>query len=138
MVEGFPQIITNNRSALTFLGVSADIIGIKPSFAFNLIAIVNASSAIGRLASGALAVPFGAVNIMAIFTTLAGVFTYVWGYVTSKVAFTVVVVLYGCVTETKLPLNADIEAKYVHVGYRQGPLSASFPSPWPSSGRRTT
>ena len=92
------------------MGVSADIIGIKPSFAFNLIAIVNASSAIGRLASGVLAVPFGAVNIMAIFTTLAGVFTYVWGYVTSKVAFTVVVVLYGCVTETKLPLNANIEA----------------------------
>lgn len=86
---------SQTRTALTFLGVSAELIGIKPSFAFDLVAIVNAFSAIGRLGSGALAMSFGAVNVMAIFTVLAAVFTYIWGFVTTKAAFTAITILYG-------------------------------------------
>lgn len=58
-------------------------------------AIVNAASAVGRLGSGVLALSFGAVNTMAIFTTLAAALTYTWGYVSTEAAFTVVTILYG-------------------------------------------
>lgn len=86
---------TQRLIALVFLGVSAELVGIRPSFALDLVAIVNAASAVGRLGSGVLALSFGAVNTMAIFTTLAAALTYTWGYVSTEAAFTVVTILYG-------------------------------------------
>ncbi|KAL5531067.1 hypothetical protein ACEPAG_3943 [Sanghuangporus baumii] len=82
-------------SPLTFLSVSAELIGIDRSLAFYLVAIANGASAVGRLGSGVLAVSYGPVNVMVICTALAAVFTYIWPFVTTKGAFTAVTVLYG-------------------------------------------
>ncbi|EJD00224.1 MFS general substrate transporter, partial [Fomitiporia mediterranea MF3/22] len=80
---------------LTFLSVSAELIGIDSKFAFYLVAIANGASAIGRLTSGAIAVKYGPVNVMVIFTALAAAFTYSWPFVETKSAFVTVTVLYG-------------------------------------------
>ncbi|KAJ7284409.1 major facilitator superfamily domain-containing protein [Mycena rebaudengoi] len=65
---------------LIFISVAAVSIGIDPNFAFYLIAIANASSAIGRVFSGALALWFGPLNVMAFFMVLAATCTYVWPF----------------------------------------------------------
>ncbi|OCB85136.1 MFS general substrate transporter [Sanghuangporus baumii] len=80
---------------LTFISVSAELIGLDPSFSFYLVAIANAASAVGRLSSGVLAVSYGPVNVMVICTALAAVFTYIWPFVTTKASFIAATILYG-------------------------------------------
>lgn len=109
---------------LTFLGVSAIQIGFSPSIAFYLIAVANANTAVGRLVSGALAVRFGAINIMVLFTLMAGVVTYIWPFVRSHTAFIVLTCLYGYVINLDL-LNAVLISWLS--GSLRAPLSVYFP-----------
>lgn len=82
-------------TVLTYIEVSADAANIDANFAFYLISIANAASAVGRLASGVLADRFGAMNVMIPFTALAGVLTYVWPLVKSQAGYAVLAVFYG-------------------------------------------
>lgn len=65
------------------------------SLAFYLVAVINATSAIGRVGGGVLAVRYGAMNVMLLTTPFAALFTYVWPYMKSEASFIAVVALYG-------------------------------------------
>ncbi|EKM50482.1 uncharacterized protein PHACADRAFT_213401 [Phanerochaete carnosa HHB-10118-sp] len=80
---------------LTFLSVSAVSIGIDSSLAFYIVGVCNATSAFGRLLSGVLAVQYGGLNVMIVFTTLAAAMTYVWPFVDSHGGFIAIICLYG-------------------------------------------
>lgn len=80
---------------LTFLSVSAIDIGIDNNLAFDLVAISNAVSALGRLIGGVYAFKYGPINAMIFFTSLAAVCTYIWPFVTSQTGFIVITCLYG-------------------------------------------
>ncbi|GJE91214.1 MFS general substrate transporter [Phanerochaete sordida] len=80
---------------MTFLSVSAEAIGINSALAFYLVSVANAASGLGRVLSGALAVRFGALNVMIVCTALAGAMTYVWPFIHSQDGFIAVVWLYG-------------------------------------------
>lgn len=83
--------------ALTFISVSATNIGIDSNSAFYMVAIANGASAIGRLLSGGLAIPYGPVNVLIVFLMFATAFIYAWPFVKSKNGFIIITVLYGCV-----------------------------------------
>ncbi|KZV86299.1 MFS general substrate transporter [Exidia glandulosa HHB12029] len=82
-------------TALTFVTLSAESIGIRNSLAFYLVAIVNATSAIGRVGGGVLAVRYGPINVMVLGTIPTALFTYLWPYMTTQASFIAVVSLYG-------------------------------------------
>jgi MCP family monocarboxylic acid transporter-like MFS transporter 10 len=63
-------------SVLTYIATYATQNGISESTAYNLVSLANASSLIGRLVTGLLADQYGALNIMAPFTLLAGILTF--------------------------------------------------------------
>jgi nitrate/nitrite transporter NarK len=66
-----------------------------PNFAFYLVTIANASSAIGRIMSGALALRFGPLNVMAVFMVFAAAFTYIWPFVQNHHGYIAVTFFYG-------------------------------------------
>ncbi|KAJ7881048.1 major facilitator superfamily domain-containing protein [Mycena olivaceomarginata] len=80
---------------LIFISVGAVFIGMDPNFAFYLVAIANASSAVGRVLSGALALRFGPLNVMALFMVLAATCTYIWPFVDSHSGYIAITVFYG-------------------------------------------
>ncbi|GJE91215.1 MFS general substrate transporter [Phanerochaete sordida] len=80
---------------LTFLSVSAVVIGINSALAFYLVGVCNATSAAGRLLGGVLALRAGALNVMIACTALAAAMTYVWPFVASHAVFIVLVCVYG-------------------------------------------
>ncbi|KAJ7500229.1 major facilitator superfamily domain-containing protein [Mycena galericulata] len=80
---------------LIFISVAGVFIGIDPDFAFYLVAIANASSAIGRITSGALALRFGPLNVMAMFMILAATCTYIWPFVTDHHGYVAITIFYG-------------------------------------------
>lgn len=82
-------------TTLTFLSVSAVQIGIDESLAFYLVAISNGSSALGRFLGGLYAFKYGPVNAMIFFTSIAGVLTYVWPFITSHSGFIGLSCVYG-------------------------------------------
>lgn len=87
---------------LTFLSVSSLLLGFSESLAFYVVSIANATSAVGRLAGGILAVKYGPVNILIFFTTIAAVCTYIWPFVATKSGFIVLTCFYGYVSPTSL------------------------------------
>ncbi|KZV79268.1 MFS general substrate transporter [Exidia glandulosa HHB12029] len=80
---------------MTFVTLSAEKIGIANALAFYMVAVFNATSGVGRVLGGGLAVKYGPINVMAIFTVFAAAFTYAWPYTTSQGAFIAVISLYG-------------------------------------------
>ncbi|KAI6124765.1 major facilitator superfamily domain-containing protein [Pisolithus croceorrhizus] len=80
---------------LTYLPVSATAVGMSNYFSFYLVAIANAASGFGRLSAGFLADHIGPLNAMIPFTSLAGVLTFAWPYVSSRGALIGVSVVYG-------------------------------------------
>ena len=72
--------------------------GIDENFSFYLVSIANAGSALGRISAGLLADRFGALNIMIPATTVAGILTYIWPFVTTKGGYIAVALVYGCVS----------------------------------------
>lgn len=80
---------------LTFLSVSAVKIGISSSLAFYLIAISNATSAIGRILGGIYAFKYGPINALIAFTSVAAICTFIWPFIISETAFIVITCFYG-------------------------------------------
>lgn len=100
---------------LTYVGISALVLGIPPDLSFYLVAIANASSLFGRYVSGALSDRIGAnpsnpltilvrlivsdilgpMNVMIPFTAAAGILTYAWPFARSQGSLIAVVILYG-------------------------------------------
>lgn len=85
---------------LTFVSVSAEAIGISSSLSFYLVAVINGVSAFGRLISGGLALKYGPLNVMIIFTTVTAITTYIWPFVTVHSSFIVVTCIYGWVVHS--------------------------------------
>ena len=83
-------------AVLTYLDVGAISHGISPNFSFYLIAIANASSAVGRLAAGFAGDKLGAVNTLLPSTLFAALMTYAWPFARTQSALVAVAVLYGC------------------------------------------
>ncbi|KAF9461812.1 MFS general substrate transporter [Collybia nuda] len=82
-------------TVLTYVGISALVLGIPPDLSFYLIAIANASSLFGRYTSGAISDRVGPMNVMIPFTAAAGILTYAWPFARSQGSLIAVVVLYG-------------------------------------------
>ncbi|THU83985.1 MFS general substrate transporter [Dendrothele bispora CBS 962.96] len=82
-------------TVLTFVSLRAVSIGFSQDLAFDLVAISNALSALGRLSGGIYALKYGAINAMIIFTSVAAVVTYIWPFVTGHAGYVVVICLYG-------------------------------------------
>ena len=62
---------------------------------FYLVAIANASSSVGRLASGLAANRLGALNILIAFSFIAAIFTISWPFAKSLGSLLAISVLYG-------------------------------------------
>ncbi|KAL0946435.1 hypothetical protein HGRIS_012658 [Hohenbuehelia grisea] len=82
-------------TVLTYIDVSATHMGISPDFSFYLVAIVNASSGLGRFISGIVADMYGPMNAMIPMTAFAAVLTFAWPFAQNMRALIVVAVLYG-------------------------------------------
>ncbi|KLO19242.1 MFS general substrate transporter [Schizopora paradoxa] len=108
---------------LTFLSVSSLLIGFTESLAFYVVSIANATSAVGRMAGGVLAVKYGPVNILIFFTTIAAVCTYIWPFVSTKAGFIVLTCFYGISSGAFVglfPLGPLTLGDTSHVGRRTG------------------
>ncbi|RDB23012.1 Riboflavin transporter MCH5 [Hypsizygus marmoreus] len=82
-------------TVLTYVSISALVLGISPDLSFYLLAIANASSLFGRYASGLLCDRYGPMNVMIPFTAAAAILTYAWPFAHSKASLITVIVLYG-------------------------------------------
>ncbi|KAL4064203.1 major facilitator superfamily domain-containing protein [Scleroderma yunnanense] len=91
-------------TVLTYLPTSANLVGIENGYGFYLVAIANASSAIGRLSAGWLADRVGPLNVMIPFTAVAGIMSFVWPLATSQGSLTAVSVIYGIACGTYVSL----------------------------------
>lgn len=86
--------------------------GVSSDYSFYLVAITNASSAVGRLVTGLavdktgrlwvskgsrmlIAFEIGAINFIAPTTFFAGIITFAWPFARSGSSFTAIAVLYG-------------------------------------------
>ncbi|KAF8146854.1 MFS general substrate transporter [Mycena galopus ATCC 62051] len=82
-------------TVLTYIGISATSVGISPDFSDYLISIANAASLFGRITAGLTTDKFGAVNIIAPFSAVAAIMTYVWPLARSKGSFVAIAIVYG-------------------------------------------
>ncbi|TFY79816.1 hypothetical protein EWM64_g4196 [Hericium alpestre] len=82
-------------TVLTYIDASAPSQGVDENLTFYLVSVANAASGFGRLASGFAADRFGAMNIMAPMTALAGIMTYIWPFVHGQGPVAAVAVIYG-------------------------------------------
>ncbi|KAF7373923.1 MFS general substrate transporter [Mycena sanguinolenta] len=80
---------------LAYIGSSAIAFGISPNIAFYIVAVTNFSSGIGHVASGLLGDRFGAMNIMTIFTAVAGGSTIAWPFCRTVPSIVGISILYG-------------------------------------------
>lgn len=80
---------------LTYLDISSMRVGISPDFSFYLLAILNAGSVVGRIASGPFIDRFGCINILAPLTILSGVLTIVWPHLRTVSGLIPLAVFYG-------------------------------------------
>ncbi|KAM5538093.1 hypothetical protein V8D89_008290 [Ganoderma adspersum] len=88
---GFLGIYT----VLTYIDVSAPLVGVPDDLAFYLVAIANACSAIGRVGGGLLSDRIGPLNVMIPFTFIAGVMTYIWPFVKTTGGYIAIAIVYG-------------------------------------------
>ncbi|KAF7373937.1 MFS general substrate transporter [Mycena sanguinolenta] len=80
---------------LTYISSSAIAFGISPNIAFYFVAVANFSSGIGRLISGLLGDRFGAMNVVTIFTAVAGGATIAWPFCRTIPSIVGISILYG-------------------------------------------
>ncbi|KAF5382811.1 hypothetical protein D9757_007269 [Collybiopsis confluens] len=85
---------------LTYIDISAITHEVSPEYSFYLVAIANASSAIGRIVAGLTADKIGAINFIAPTTLLTGIITFAWPFATSGRSLTAIAVLYGFTSGT--------------------------------------
>ncbi|TBU50236.1 MFS general substrate transporter [Dichomitus squalens] len=100
-------------TVLTYIDVSAVSEGVPENFAFYLLAIANACSAVGRIVGGTLSDYTGPLNIMTPATFLAGIMTYIWPFATSVGGNIGVAIVYGASSGVYVSLLA---APTVHMG----------------------
>ncbi|KAG2357010.1 MFS general substrate transporter [Suillus spraguei] len=89
------MILLGLYTELTYISVSAVEIGVSKDFAFYLISIANAASIFGRVSSGLLADRIGALNTMALFTTISVITTTIWPFAKDKSQLIAIVVIHG-------------------------------------------
>lgn len=82
-------------TVMTYLSACASQVGVTNEFAFYLVAIANAASAVGRFSAGWLADRVGPLNVTIPFTAVAGAITLVWPFATSQSSLIAVSVVYG-------------------------------------------
>ncbi|KAI3609927.1 MFS general substrate transporter [Moniliophthora roreri] len=80
---------------MTYVASTAVLNGIPEGFSFNLVAIMNGSSGIGRLAAGIIGNRIGPMNHMIPSTIVSGLVILAWPAVRSQSAFIAVVVVFG-------------------------------------------
>ncbi|KAF7793205.1 hypothetical protein EIP86_004314 [Pleurotus ostreatoroseus] len=103
-------------TVLTYIDVSAAFVGVDENFSFYLVSIANAASAIGRIGAGILADKFGALNVMIPATTVAGIITYIWPFVTNKGGYVGIAIVYGISSGVFVSMLA---APLIEMGDRQ-------------------
>jgi len=92
MCVGFLGMYT----VLTYVDSAAVAAGLDPEISFYLVAIANAGSFAGRLASGWLSSRLGPINVLVPFSVVAAIMTYIWPYTTNSVgAIIPVAIIYG-------------------------------------------
>ncbi|KAE9407326.1 MFS general substrate transporter [Gymnopus androsaceus JB14] len=87
-------------TVLTYIDISAVTYGVSSDYSFYLVAITNASSAVGRLVTGLAVDKTGAINFIAPTTFFAGIITFAWPFARSGSSFTAIAVLYGFASGT--------------------------------------
>ncbi|KAG8946715.1 hypothetical protein FRC04_011493 [Tulasnella sp. 424] len=80
---------------LGFFDVSAQRIGVPASRSFYTIVAANAASGIGRFSSGFWADYLGSMNVLILFSSIAGLMAICWPYAHSFPSLLVVAILYG-------------------------------------------
>ncbi|KAG1831881.1 major facilitator superfamily domain-containing protein [Suillus variegatus] len=89
------MILLGLYTELTYISVSAVIIGVSKGFSFYIIAIANAASAFGRLSSGLLGDKIGALNTMVIYTTITGITTVAWPFAKDESQLIAIAIIHG-------------------------------------------
>ncbi|KIK66122.1 hypothetical protein GYMLUDRAFT_158610 [Collybiopsis luxurians FD-317 M1] len=85
---------------LTYIDISAVTRGVSPDYSFYLVAIANASSAVGRIVAGVVVDKIGAINFIAPMTFLAGAITFAWPFAMTSSSLTAISVFYGFTSGT--------------------------------------
>ncbi|KAG2136597.1 MFS general substrate transporter [Suillus bovinus] len=88
-------ILLGLYTELTYISVSAVTIGVSKHFSFYIIAIANAASMFGRVSSGLLADKIGALNTMAIYTTITGITTIAWTFAKDETQLIAIAIIHG-------------------------------------------
>ncbi|KAM6500100.1 Major facilitator superfamily domain containing protein [Amanita muscaria] len=96
-------------TVLTYIDISAERTpGVSgTTLAFYLVAIANASSMVGRYVAGVACDKVGAINVMAPFTAMAGLVTFVWPFAKSRGGLVAVAVVYGFCSGSYVSLLAN-------------------------------
>lgn len=92
-ISGF-IILLGLDTELTYLSVSAVAIGVSKDFSLYILAIANAASAL-RVLSGLMADKIGAINTMAISTTITGIVTIAWPFAKNESQLIAIAAIYG-------------------------------------------
>ena len=83
-------------TVLTYIDVASEgLPSVPATLSFYLLPITNASSFVGRYASGLICDRTGPMNIMLPFTVLAAVTTFIWPYAKTAHALVAIAIVYG-------------------------------------------
>lgn len=83
-------------TVLTYIDVASEgLPSVPATLSFYLLPITNASSFVGRYASGLICDRTGPMNIMLPFTVLAAVMTFIWPYAKTAHALVAIAIVYG-------------------------------------------
>ncbi|KAG1787917.1 MFS general substrate transporter [Suillus plorans] len=88
------MILLGLYTELIYLSVSATAIGVSTDFSFYILAIANAASAL-RVSFGLMSDRVGAINTMAILTTVTGIATIAWPFAKNESQLIAIAVIYG-------------------------------------------
>ncbi|KAG8958684.1 hypothetical protein FRC03_008912 [Tulasnella sp. 419] len=82
-------------TVLTYIDVAGIIYGVSPDYSFYLVSIANASSLVGRVASGPICDRFGNLNVLIPSNILAAATTFAWPFCKDAKSLTILAVFYG-------------------------------------------
>ena len=93
------------QQMLTYINVSAEVVGVNPNFAEYLVSLVNGGSIVGRILSAYLGDHYGPLNLMAPSAFFAGVTTIIWPFLRTQPGFIILGLMNGCAVLISLSLN---------------------------------